>query len=700
MKRSHAHKKAFIALSSTTLAAGMAHGAVVYTYYNQTIVAGDDNLTFDLNQDGSPDYYVAFDNNNALKPYVNDSVGVAGSTTSFVLSDATDDNGVSSQGLPLTTAGTTIDGTYETAQSAGFFYEDDSANVAGGWNSTGTNIDGYVGLELIDGEGYTHYGWAQFVYNSKTVLNGVTGVLTLVDSGMETQPDVGIAAGQTAEVGPPAFSIPPMSQTNAVGLTVQLTAIGVGNPPPTYQWMAGAVGSGVYTNLTDGGNISGSTSNVLTIGNVTLANEEDYVVVLSNSNGLVTNAVPATLTVVPLTVNPITPSPVLLYTGNQASLNISYASSVPVSFQWRKDGVNLTDGGEIAGALSSNLMVGPLILADTGSYSVILNNTYGAVTSGVDSVTAFTPPTPYQQAVASLSPVVYYSFSETNDPAIGGVTAFDYVGGFNGVYGTNTQNGNVNFNIAGPVPGDGFTGFAATNTALGIVNSAENYPSLVTIPALNLNTNTVTFTTWINPQETEPAYATIISFRSAEAGTANGLNYGPNADLGYHWNDNGNTYNYGSGITPPVDQWSFVALVIAPTNALIYMFNAEGMESATNAYANVVQALNTPGFFGGDAHDPNFIGDMDEVAIFNKDLSENQLTNLYSTAVTGTSTVVPTVNVSIAQSAGSLVLSWNPVAGTLMEAPALSGPWTAVTTTSPYTATITGAQMFFRVKVQ
>jgi hypothetical protein len=48
--------------------------------------------------------------------------------------------------------------------------------------------------------------------------------------------------------------------------------------------------------------------------------------------------------------------------------------------------------------------------------------------------------------------------------------------------------------------------------------------------------------------------------------------------------------------------------------------------------------------------------------------------------------------------AGSFQLKWSQ--GTLLEAPALSGPWTTNLNTSPYVVNPTAAQKFYRVRVQ
>ena len=94
----------------------------------------------------------------------------------------------------------------------------------------------------------------------------------------------------------PVFGVEPLLSTNIAGTTATFT-VGeyvVGHAVPTsFQWMAGAIGSGVYSNLYDGGQITGSTSNVLQISNVTSANQLDYVVVGSNECGSVTSSPPA-----------------------------------------------------------------------------------------------------------------------------------------------------------------------------------------------------------------------------------------------------------------------------------------------------------------------------------------------------------------------------------------------------------------------
>lgn len=91
--------------------------------------------------------------------------------------------------------------------------------------------------------------------------------------------------------------------------------------------------------------------------------------------------------------------------GDTAVLTAS-VTGVPVpDLQWRRDGVNLRDGGNIAGATTSALTVSNVQMAETGNYTLVATNPMGQVTSyGVAlALLITTTPPPSSPAPGSAS---------------------------------------------------------------------------------------------------------------------------------------------------------------------------------------------------------------------------------------------------------------------------------------------------------
>jgi hypothetical protein len=96
----------------------------------------------------------------------------------------------------------------------------------------------------------------------------------------------------------PDITVQPVSLTNNVTTTAQLTAAVEGWAPLSYQWWEES--NGVYIQVADGGQISGSGTATLTISNLAYGNATNYFVVVTNSYGAVTSSV-ASLTIRPIT---------------------------------------------------------------------------------------------------------------------------------------------------------------------------------------------------------------------------------------------------------------------------------------------------------------------------------------------------------------------------------------------------------------
>jgi hypothetical protein len=194
------------------------------------------------------------------------------------------------------------------------------------------------------------------------------------------------------------------------------------------------------------------------------------------------------------------------------------------------------------------------------------------------------------------------------------------------------------------------------------------------MPALNFNTNTVTFTAWINPSSstTQADWCGLVMTRS---GIGAGIGYGgasqTNANmLAYTWNGNsGATYGFISGLTIPSGQWSFVAVAISPTNAALYLINSSsGAQTTNNAIAHTSQAWTGVASIGQDASSGTlaanrvFNGVFDDVAVYARTLSTADIQNLYS----GIPLAPPTAptGLTATAAAGQVALSWNGTAET------------------------------------
>ncbi len=169
----------------------------------------------------------------------------------------------------------------------------------------------------------------------------------------------------------PVINTQPVKQTSVVGgsASFSIAATGTGL---TYQWRKGTV------DLTNTGNISGATSSTLTINPVSISDTaSNYNVVISG-----TNLTPVTSTNVSLLLNvetSITTQPVNLTIceGSKATFSV-VAVGTGLTYQWKRKGVNIVNGGTISGATSDTLRILTSLTYDAAT-------NYNVVVSGANS---------------------------------------------------------------------------------------------------------------------------------------------------------------------------------------------------------------------------------------------------------------------------------------------------------------------------
>ncbi len=309
-----------------------------------------------------------------------------------------------------------------------------------------------------------------------------------------------------------------------------------------------------------------------------------------------------------------------IISGSTASFSIRATGPTPLSYQWQISTNAGASFGDISGAASTNYTTPVLTLANTNNqYRAVVGGLCGTVaTSSVASVTVNPPPplTVYAQMVTNSNPFAYWRLNETNGAAV----AHDFFGVYNGTIGPNVTAG-----VSGPQSPQ-FSGFEGNNTAMQFDSSSGTG---LMMPTLNLNTNTVTITGWINPSGPQIDWAGIVFCRGGS--TVAGLNFpsGGSTELRYTWDG---YFGGSTGLIVPTNQWSFFALVMTPSGATLYMGTNGVLNSFTDSTSLPGQAFDSPLLIGYDSiNNRRFNGRLDEVAIYNRALTSQQIQQFYIT---------------------------------------------------------------------
>jgi len=86
---------------------------------------------------------------------------------------------------------------------------------------------------------------------------------------------------------------------------------------------------------------------------------------------------------IPISISP--PSDKILCEGASASFGVTASGSPPLSYRWRRDGNDLSDGGSVSGSTTDLLTINPIAAGDAGEYDVTVTDGFG---QSVNSMTA------------------------------------------------------------------------------------------------------------------------------------------------------------------------------------------------------------------------------------------------------------------------------------------------------------------------
>jgi hypothetical protein len=320
----------------------------------------------------------------------------------------------------------------------------------------------------------------------------------------------------------------------------------------------------------------------------------------------------------PLIVSP--PANATNSIGAMATFSSFAAGAPPLAYEWTFNGTNLTDNGNIIGSRSNLLTLSNLLFAEAGSYSVVVSNAYGAVTSApaylfVTDTDCATPPA----GLVSWWP--------------GDGNANDIVGGNNGVL----ENG-VAF-----VQGEVGSAFSFTKGL-----------DYMQVPDNNVfdfgSSQDFTAECWVRLQ-TPLANDEDDILGKRDVGVGNGWYM---RLLGAHLVDAGiivqsNGFGIQSTGPVPTNVWTHLALERMSDQMLLFVNGTlAGQVQATNASLS-----NAAPFVIGAAYDSafnppiqttgNFVGQIDEVSLYNRALSVGEIQSIYAAGSAGKCALPPVI---------------------------------------------------------
>jgi len=361
------------------------------------------------------------------------------------------------------------------------------------------------------------------------------------------------------------------------------------------------------------------------------------------------------------------PQPSFAATNGTATVTVT-ATGTGLTYQWRKNGVNIHNGGNISGATSATLTISPFGPADAGIYSVAVFSPAGSVVSA--------------NAAVALS---NYNIKD-------GLIEYWKFDDGSGTNATNSATGGK----AGEVGGTATWGSGKVGGALGFDGGStfmfvSSYPKPATAMAASA---------WVNIPAAGP-YTIIRSGDGNISVTDGQFEFGINQD------NSGNailtaTVVIGAKIVVatstvgvPVAGWHQVAFTADGAQLRLFI---DGQQVASTDYLGSITGSSPPAWLSVGATmatdttatppvvgpTANFLnGSLDELALWNRSLSASEISALYTTGNSGhpLDSIVETPpagggKLTAKVSGGNITVTWS--SGALQSAASVTGPWTNV----------------------
>lgn len=217
----------------------------------------------------------------------------------------------------------------------------------------------------------------------------------------------------------PSITTQPANATACVGASTSFSVVASGSSL-SYQWRK------------NGNPIGGATSDTLTLNPVSAGDVGSYDCVVTSQNCGSTTSNSASLTVsdnVTITTQPVDAASCR---GGSVSFTVAASGATPLSYQWRFNSVNISDGGSYAGTTTDTLTVSPVTPGTIGAYDCVITNTCNTVTSSTANLSTCAADFNCDGGVDFFDYLDFVAAFSNNDPSAdfnddGGIDFFDYL---------------------------------------------------------------------------------------------------------------------------------------------------------------------------------------------------------------------------------------------------------------------------------